>query len=206
MSQSFNSDAFKATFSVLFGDCTPAIPHFQVETIAEIDPQKLWDQGIRGVAFDKDNTITAPYKNEIYPTLVETVAKFKEVFGENMKILSNSAGTNDDTDFRDADEIEKMLNIPVIRHAKKKPLGTESIAESFSCKAEEMIMVGDRLLTDTLFGNRAGMVTIHTGVLTLKGDNKPAMIARNWENGLLKKWLRKGKTPPSHQFQSIQLR
>lgn len=206
MSQSFNSDAFKATFSILFRDNTNAIPHFQVKTIDEISPERLWEQGVRAVIFDKDNTLTAPYVNEIYPELQSVVARFKTVFGNNMKILSNSAGTKDDKGYRDAVEIEEKLGIPVIRHDKKKPLATECVAEQFECSPEEIVMVGDRLLTDTLFGNLAGLLTIHSGILTTRGDNRPAMIARNWENSLLRKWIRKGATPPPHSLQNISLK
>lgn len=206
MSQSFNSDAFKATFSILFRDSSNAVPHFQVKTISEISPEQLWEQGVRGVIFDKDNTITAPYVNEIYPELQDVVSRFRKTFGKNMKILSNSAGTKDDKEYRDAIEIEEKLKIPVIRHDRKKPLATECVAEQFECSPEEIIMVGDRLLTDTLFGNLAGLLTIHTGILTTKGDNRPAMLARNWENSLLKKWIKKGVTPPDHALQNISLK
>ncbi len=205
MSQSFNSDAFRATFSVLFKDCTPAIPHFQVKTIADISPKYLWEQGIRAVIFDKDNTITAPYVNEIYPTLQDVVLKFQHIFGDSMKILSNSAGTNDDKDFKDAEQIEKQLGISVIRHSQKKPLGIEAVLKQFSCNPEEIMMIGDRLLTDVLFGNYAGMLTVHTEILTTKNDNKPAMAARKFENSKLKKWRARGMKAPSHKFDSIQL-
>lgn len=29
-----------------------------------------------------------------------------------------------------------------------------------SCKAEQLVMIGDRYLTDVVFGNRSGMLTI----------------------------------------------
>ena len=39
-------------------------------------------------------------------------------------------------------------------------------------------MVGDRLLTDVVFGNLHGMLTVHTQPLTLEGDNKVARAIR----------------------------
>ncbi len=206
MSQSFNSDAFKSTLKILFHDHTPAIPHFAIADIREISPRKLKEQGVQGVIFDKDNTITAPYKNEIYEPLRDVVQEFQDTFGENMMILSNSAGTKDDTDYADAMEIEAKLNIPVIRHDRKKPEGIESVEQVFSCPLESIVMIGDRLLTDTLFGNHAGMLTIHTGILTAKGDNKPAALARIWENSLLRRWKKQGGVAPIHPLQSIILK
>ena len=38
------------------------------------------------------------------------------------------------------------------------------------CKAEKLIMVGDRYLTDIVYGNRNGLLTIRPSPLTMKGD------------------------------------
>ena len=38
-------------------------------------------------------------------------------------------------------------------------------------------MVGDRLLTDVVFGNMNGMMTVHVRPLTLVGDNKVVLCA-----------------------------
>ena len=45
-------------------------------------------------------------------------------------------------------------------------------------RLDELCFVGDRLLTDVVFGNLHGMLTVHTRPLTLKGDNRPAAIFR----------------------------
>jgi len=206
MSQSFNSDAFRGTIDVLVRNQNLMVPHFTVNTIAEISPQLLYDQGVRAVVFDKDNTLTAPYINEIYTSLKPVVEQFREVFGENMAILSNSAGTKDDVDYSDANEIESKLGIAVIRHDLKKPEGYQFVQNWFNADENQIVMIGDRLLTDTLFGNKAGMLTVHTGVLTLKGDNIPAIVARCLENKLLDHYKRKGVTAPHHPLSSIQLK
>ncbi|CAM9887727.1 unnamed protein product [Choristocarpus tenellus] len=98
--------------------------------------------------------------------------------------MSNSAGTRDDPGHVDADRIEAALGIQVIRHEEKKPGGIEDVLDFFSdregskVKAEELCIVGDRLLTDVVFGNLHGMFTVHTSPLTLEGDNKPAIVSR----------------------------
>jgi predicted HAD superfamily phosphohydrolase YqeG len=38
------------------------------------------------------------------------------------------------------------------------------------CKAEELVMVGDRYMTDVVFGNRLGMMTIRPAPLTWDGE------------------------------------
>ena len=39
-----------------------------------------------------------------------------------------------------------------------------------SCKAEELVMIGDRYLTDVVYGNRNGLFTIRPAPLTLEGE------------------------------------
>lgn len=89
----------------------------------------------------------------------------------------------DDPDYADAVRIENTLGIPVVRHEAKKPGGIEDVLAFFAEKdpdvrLDELCFVGDRLLTDVVFGNLHGMLTIHTQPLTLEGDNRPAAIFR----------------------------
>jgi len=118
------------------------------------------------------------------------------VFGrKNVAILSNSAGTKDDPGYEDAKKIESDMGISVIRHDEKKPGGLQEVLDHFDTvdDASQLCMVGDRLLTDIVFGNLFGMLTVH--VLPLcegeenKRDNKIASIIRTAENAALyKSW------------------
>ena len=40
----------------------------------------------------------------------------------------------------------------------------------YRCSADKLIMVGDRYLTDIVYGNRNGLLTIRPAPLTMKGD------------------------------------
>lgn len=53
----------------------------------------------------------------------------------------------------------------------KKPSGGEALLLAVGCEAEAVAFVGDRLLTDVVFGNQNGFLTIHTQPLTEIGDN-----------------------------------
>ena len=88
----------------------------------------------------------------------------------------------------------------MLRHEEKKPGGLSDVLAFFehggACSAigeaseqdaapgassvacQSLCVIGDRLLTDVVFGNLHGMMTIHTTPLTLEGDNKPAMVFR----------------------------
>ena len=174
------------------------IPHFSVQTVADIDPWQLKQAGFKGVIFDKDNTLTKPYVNQIYPTLRNSVEQFTETFGDRIIINSNSAGTRDDRDYEDAKRIENDLGIKVLRHNRKKPGGIKEVKDYFHCAPQELVMIGDRLFTDIVFGNRYGMLTIHTQMLTSEGDNKAAAKVRTYELPLLEKLRSKRIIPPHH--------
>ena len=90
----------------------------------------------------------------------------QETFGHSrVVLLSNSAGTPDDADHSEADALERSLKLPVMRRRHKKPRGFESIRAHFGdVPASDLIMVGDRFLTDVVFGNAHGMLTVHTRV------------------------------------------
>lgn len=57
--------------------------------------------------------------------------------------------------------MESALGIAVLRHKDKKPAGgPEDLESHFGCSVSELVMVGDRYLTDVVFGNRLGMLTV----------------------------------------------
>ena len=45
-----------------------------------------------------------------------------------------------------------------------------------SCKAEELVMIGDRYLTDVVYGNRNGLFTIRPAPLTLEGEPSAVLL------------------------------
>ncbi len=202
MVQSVNLPAIFYTPFVRFFDKSLAIPHFSIPDINHINPRVLKDLGIEGLVFDKDNTITAPYENFLFSTIETKFREFQEVFGDRVVIVSNSAGTRDDKDFRDAQLIEDVLGIKVLRHIWKKPAGILPVKEYFGCEPTKLAMFGDRIFTDVVFGNRYGMLTFHTTMLTDVNDNKAAAKIRKYEMPLIEKWKSEGIEAPFHSMNS----
>ena len=191
MVQSINTKAIVTIASIVR---RPAllVPHISVGTLSELNFTAMkHESGIRAVVFDKDNTLTAPYENCLHPAVVPGLRRAVEVFGqENVAILSNSAGTGDDVDYKDAMEIEAALGIKVIRHDEKKPGGLQEMMDHFQLEDPATIcIVGDRLLTDIVFGNLYGLLTVHClplchGPENVK-DNWTAKLLRPVENKIL---------------------
>ncbi|KAK6919656.1 PGP phosphatase, mitochondrial/chloroplastic [Dillenia turbinata] len=166
--QRINLEGIALSGSVFFKDKHLALPHVAVPDIRWIDWGELQRKGFKGVVFDKDNTLTAPYSLALWPSLGSSLEQCKSIFGGNIAIFSNSAGLQEyDPDGSKAKLLEEALRIKVIRHQVKKPAGTsEDIERHFGCESEKLVMVGDRRFTDIVFGNRNGFLTILTDPLT----------------------------------------
>ena len=184
MGQSWNGPAVKNLITVAR---RPSLlkPCISLQDLSHINITSLVNHGIKGIILDKDNTITAPYALEVHPQVKRALVELKNCHSLKLVILSNSAGTPDDKHFLEALAIEDSLGIHVLRHFGKKPEGLQETLDFFQMKPRELAVVGDRILTDIVFGNLHGMTTIHTQPLTTKNDNKLAMVARFFENKVL---------------------
>jgi len=63
-----------------------------------------------------------------------------------------------------------------------------------------MIFIGDRYLTDVVFGNRHGMLTIRVAPLTSKGEPPTVAAARLVENACVQRWTAAGLRAPAHKL------
>lgn len=215
--QSWNGDAVRALGTILQ---RPSLlkPHLCVQNISHIDVDELRRCGVKAVVLDKDNTITAPYADDVHPAAALGLERLRKAFpaARAVSILSNSAGTPDDVGHADALHIEKSLGLPVIRHLHKKPNCLHDVMaflagkanadvergqqisqvdgeqrlkddddemeanplDSVQLRADQVAMVGDRLLTDITFGNLHGMYTVHCQPLSTTNDNPAARVIR----------------------------
>jgi len=94
------------------------VPSQRVPTVAQISYDKLSEAGCKYIVFDKDNTITAPYKQEYFSAEVKSAVLENQHFEtSDMAVISNSAGcSNYDPDYKKAVEAESKLGISFIRH------------------------------------------------------------------------------------------
>ena len=174
-------------------DASLTVPHVDCESIQDIDWFKLKQAGFTAVIFDKDNTLTIPYATDVYPPLLESVKECTQAFGnERVCVYSNSAGLEQyDPNGMEAKHLEKELGIRVARHKEKKPSGSGAELAKFlnndshskkessnsrgetNSPCEKFVFVGDRYLTDVVFGNKSGMFTIRVAPFDVSNESKP---------------------------------
>jgi phosphatidylglycerophosphatase GEP4 len=167
--------------------------------VTHLSIKRLKAADIHCLIFDADNTLVAPYKKTLHDRLSSHWPLLRTHF--DCYILSNSAGTNDDTDQRQARLLSASLHVPVIRHIIKKPLGQAQIQRQLAqqYKPEQMALIGDRTTTDIAFGNIAGMFTVRVQPLVPKSSEIPGLQGfRKMEQKLEAALLNRGYCPPSH--------
>lgn len=91
--QRFNPAGVAAVASVAASEPRLALPHVSVRDIRWLDWAELRRAGFRGVVFDKDNTLTAPYAPALWPPLAAAFGQCRAAFPPGaLAIYSNSAG------------------------------------------------------------------------------------------------------------------
>ncbi len=147
--------------------------------ITAIDPQALWSQGIRGLVLDVDRTL-APRRQLILPETVRRwVAQVRPQF--KMHLLSNNPSR------RRIVWVAKELDLPYCLAARKPSrCRLRQVLKTIDLPPAQVAMVGDRLFTDVLAGNRMGMVSLM--VKPIASDGQPSRQDRLYrmELGLLR--------------------
>jgi uncharacterized protein len=129
------------------------LPDQHVKSIYEITPESLKERGIKGIITDLDNTLVAWDVPNATPQLFEWLKRMKEA-EIHITIVSNNSE-------RRVRSFSEPLDIPFVSKARK-PLtrAFQKAIMGMGLYKEDVVIVGDQLLTDVLGGNRLGVHTI----------------------------------------------
>ncbi|MEG2283840.1 MAG: YqeG family HAD IIIA-type phosphatase [Bacilli bacterium] len=128
------------------------LPSMYKKSIYTIDYSKLKKANIRYLIFDLDNTIGLIKETE--PS-IKTKKLFQEL-SANFEIIVISNNTK-----KRVTSFLMGLDITLVSFAFKPfTRGLRKISKKFNCSKEEMIIIGDQLLTDILAGKRYKIKTI----------------------------------------------
>ncbi|CDQ18071.1 hypothetical protein SAMN05192559_102186 [Halobacillus karajensis] len=161
------------------------LPDEHVPSVFDIEPEKLKDKGIKGVVTDLDNTLVAW---DVPDATDEIKQWFKQMndHGIQVTIASNNNEAR-----------VKLFSEPLeatFIYSAKKPLSKafRQAQKQMKLKKDEVVVIGDQLLTDVLGGNTAGFHTILV-VPIVETDGFVTRFNRKIERRILNWMRRKGK-------------
>lgn len=161
------------------------LPNEHVKSIFDLQPATLKKRGIKGIITDLDNTLVAWDVKDATP---EVVRWFQEMRENDIKVTIISNNNQ-----KRVQVFSEPLETPFVYSARK-PLSKafKTVAKEMELSKEEIVVVGDQLLTDVLGGNFAGFYTVLV-VPIVETDGKITRINRTIERRILNYMRRKGK-------------
>lgn len=127
-------------------------PNEMANGLAQINLLKLKEKGMKGIICDIDNTLVLYSDDVPKASEIEWIEKAKKDF--SVILLSNALP-------RRAAKVSKFLDIPAQAKAiKPSRRGFRKALKVLDLPAQEVVVIGDQLLTDVLGGNRMGLYTI----------------------------------------------
>ena len=155
------------------------IPQSYSASIFDIDYKELKKQGISALFFDLDNTIIGYDEIELHEKHIELIKSLSTEF--KVVILSN-------TSYKRVSKALMSVDVLFIWHATK-PLkrGYKKALKMIDLKKENVMMIGDQLMTDIFGANRVGIKTILVKSVKRKSDRMVTKFNRKIENFVLKR-------------------
>lgn len=142
--------------------------------VTEIDLEGLKTRGIKGIIFDLDNTIMAPRAGELTKDVEEWLSRVKEDF--KIAVVTNNRKENY------IENAAKVVGCIVHGKAEKpKRKVIRKTLQALELSPKEIVVVGDRPLTDIWVGKRLGSMTILVDPLIKDKENDFIKFLRKLE-------------------------
>jgi hypothetical protein len=123
------------------------------DCILKLTPEILESHGLKGLVLDVDETLVPRRVRDVSPELLQWLAEIKGVV--SLWLVSNNLSR------ARIGRIAQSLDIPYILGARKPSRRKiRQAVNAMELPFNQVAMVGDRLFTDILAGNRLGMFTI----------------------------------------------
>lgn len=155
------------------------IKHLQPDLILEksvlgITPELLQRKGLKGLVLDVDETIVPVGRKLPDDEVLAWAQSIKETIP--LSLVSNNTGQVR------ISQIADSLQVPfVARAGKPSRRKLRTAATAMDLPFEQIAMVGDRLFTDVLAGNRLGLFTILVAPMLEPNSKDPKNMLRNAE-------------------------
>ncbi len=160
------------------------LPDEYVKDVYQLSAEALLAKGVKGIITDLDNTLIAWDRPDATPEIAAWIKGMQDA-GLQVTILSNN------NELR-VKSFCDPIGTPFI-FAARKPLkkSFKRALRQMELKKEEVVMIGDQVMTDVLGGKRFGLHTILV-VPVANSDGKITKLNRMIERRIMKKFKQKG--------------
>jgi len=156
-------------------------PDYYYESVFLIPYEKLYNDGIRGIIFDIDNTLTA-FNQHNPPAKITALIRRLGRMGFKLCLVTNNTNKRLNT-------FNKSLGIDGIANAAK-PMkrSFRQAMKTMGTTPDSTVIVGDQLFTDIWGGRRMGLTTILVKPITYR-DFVWVYAKRAIERRILRKYF-----------------
>ena len=155
-------------------------PDYNLESIYDIDKNELKSKGIKGIFFDLDSTVMQSKTGKFTKRTLDFLNDLQKDF--KVAIISNNHKKGY------IDKVQKDSPVKVYGNARKPDVKILKIAcYEMGLEIKEVVMVGDRPLTDILAGQKVGMKTILVDSISKDKESRLVRFVRFLERLTVKK-------------------
>lgn len=159
-------------------------PYEYANSVFDIDYNKLYNRGYKGIIFDIDNTLVHHGDN----STEEIDELFNKIQGIGLKTLLLSNNNEE----RVKRFLANINSLYICDAQKPKRENYLKALEMMNIKKEEAIFVGDQLFTDILGANRSGIASILVKFIQL--DNETKIGKRRQAEKVILNFYKRNKT------------
>ncbi|MEO1637076.1 MAG: YqeG family HAD IIIA-type phosphatase [Cyanobacteria bacterium J06631_9] len=149
------------------------------QSVLGITPEMLQEKGLKGLILDVDETIVPVGRKQLDPDVQDWASDIQKVVP--LSLVSNNVGRDRIRSIAAGMNYEGR-EVPYVASAgKPSRKKLRRAAEEMSLPFEQIAMVGDRIFTDVLAGNRVGLYTILVTPMLEPNSMDPKNLLRNAE-------------------------
>lgn len=146
-------------------------PDFILKNIYEINLEVLKSLGIKAIFFDLDSTIMVSKSGEYHEKTEKWLKEVDKDFF--IAVISNN------TKYEYLEKVRNISSFQVIGNAKKPSTkAMKKLLAKINITPKEVVIVGDRPLTDILAGKLLGARTILVDSINAENEGKPTRFVR----------------------------
>ena len=144
------------------------------QSVLGITPEVIRDRNLKGLVLDVDETIVPVRQKQLDPEIQAWAEEIQKIVP--LSLVSNNVG------YARIEAIAQGLDVPFVASAgKPSRKKLRKAAEAMNLPLDQIAMVGDRLFTDVLAGNRVGLFTILVQPMLAPNSKDPKNLLRNAE-------------------------